>query len=413
MNDERIVEFDLSVVSERLTANRAVIVAMTLVVALASVIYTSFNKPIYEAKASIITPIVQVKSASLFGGGSAPGPAGSSTLDMFAAMMQSETAVKTVIEGTKVTRARLKRIREIEIDGASNMIWLRVQHSNRELAIQITDRTIRSLKTLDEELRLSKKRRSMESIADAMEIKSSELEEAEQQLRDFHVKAIADGDLQSVFKLDLRANEATLTSLTATVDELKGRLSEAVGDSSTLSLETVPAKELRTQLVSAQVDLATKQTTLAPEHPDIVALNRRVAALTIQIRIEIDNYLLAVDWGLIGENDPEGLATLETQRVMAQSKVTALRQIVEKMPDESLKMRTLTARSGQLQVIVNQLASQYESAKIEFATDPQSWSVLDEPYADEKPINKNKVRSGVIGAFIGFVLGLFFAMRRK
>ena len=276
-----------------MSANRTVIFVVTVVAVIASVVYTFVSEPIFEAKASIITPVVQNQGASLFGAS-----AGGSTLDMFAAMMLSETAVKSVIEGTDITRGRLKKIRDIEIDGASNLIRLSVQHTDREFALELVARTISSLKTLDEELRVSKKRRSMESIADAIEIKSNELEEAEQQLRDFREQALADGDLQSVFKLDLRAKEANLASLTATVDELKGRLSDAVGDTSTLSLETIPARDLRNQLVSAQVDLTTKQTTLAPEHPEIVALNSRITALSSQIQKEIERYLQAVDGGL-------------------------------------------------------------------------------------------------------------------
>jgi len=45
MSEERIVEFDMGVVSERLKANRTVIFVVTAVVTIASVVYTYYSEP--------------------------------------------------------------------------------------------------------------------------------------------------------------------------------------------------------------------------------------------------------------------------------------------------------------------------------------------------------------------------------
>lgn len=407
-SDESIAEVNFGAVFGRLMAHKPLLFGTAIAGAVVLSVWTYLQNPVYEAKATIILPLAGNEKANVFG--MAPG---GSPLEMFAAMIESESAVTQVINGTNLTSWKLRKMRDVSVRLTSNTISLRIEANDRNLAIDLTSKTIDSLRDLDLNLRKNNMLATLEPILDALDQKRQELNASEQALSDFRDEAVADGDANSVFKLDLRGKETLLASRTQAVADLKSRLSEDATSPDSLSLESVPAKDLRARLIDLNIALATKEATLGADHPEITALRREIDELGGQIENELKNYLVAVESGLIGEQGANSLSSLESQRVMLRSEVAALRDIVGRMPEESMRMRLLTANADNLQLIVNQLETNYTMSRVELSNDPQEWFVMDEPHAGKDPINKSYPRSVFIGVFLGGVLGAALAMRRK
>lgn len=406
---ESVVEFDLSEVTSRLRENRLLIGALALIGAALSVGYTIIQEPVYETRASIILPVLQANRPGLLGGLAG----GGSTLDMLAAIMQSDRADNAVLKDLPLTKRQLKAARDIQTDARANIVKINVQNPDPELTRTIAQRTIDTLRALDDELRGAPRLQSLNRIKQSLDERNKALEAAENRLRDFREGALVDGDLTNEFKALLRTKEAEAASTRSAVADLKNRLASAAKLGDRLSLEAEPAKTLRNQLREAQVDLTSKRSILGPENPEVVEAQAKVDALSDKVQKEITGYLGAVDRSIVGGSDPEGLASLETKRVMLEAEAEALRDVVQRIPEESFQIRMLEARAETLRLVVQQLEGQLETARVELAVDPQAWTVLDAPHTLPDPVNKSLSRATFLGAFVGLAIGLFLALRKK
>jgi xanthine dehydrogenase YagR molybdenum-binding subunit len=63
--------------------------------------------------------------------------------------------------------------------------------------------------------------------------------------------------------------------------------------------------------------------------------------------------------------------------------------------------------------IVQTLRENFERARTEAQVDKVRWSVLDQPYLEDKPNNKNYVRNVAVGAIAGIFIGSVWAVRRR
>lgn len=406
---ESVVEFDLSEVTSRLRANRLLIAALTTLAAGASIVYTLVQEPVFETRASIILPVLQSNRPGLLGGLAG----GGSTLDMLAAIMQSDRADNAVLKDLPLTKRQLNSARDIQTDSKANIVKIRVQNKDAELTRTLAQRTIDTLRALDDELRGKPRLQSLKSIEQSLADRNKSLEDAEDRLREFREGAVVDGDLTNEFKALLRTKEAEAASARSAVADLKRRLASAANLGDRLSLDAEPAKTLRNQLREAQVELTSKRSILGPENPEVVEAQAKVNALSDKVQKEISGYLGAVDRSVVGGSDPEGLASLETKRVMLEAEAEALREVVRRIPEESFQIRMLEARAETLRLVVQQLEGQLETARVELAVDPQAWTVLDAPHTLPDPVNKSLSRAAFLGAFIGLAIGLFLALRKK
>jgi uncharacterized protein involved in exopolysaccharide biosynthesis len=59
---------------------------------------------------------------------------------------------------------------------------------------------------------------------------------------------------------------------------------------------------------------------------------------------------------------------------------------------------------------VEALTLQYESARMDQATDPNRWEVLDQPALGDKPVNKSFALNMGLGTFASLFVGLALAL---
>ena len=76
-------------------------------------------------------------------------------------------------------------------------------------------------------------------------------------------------------------------------------------------------------------------------------------------------------------------------------------------------MNRLYARVNLQSGIVQQLTNQYLTAPLQSQRDPNRWVILDEPWVNEKPINKSFGRGALVGLVLGFLVGTAWAVSTR
>ena len=170
----------------------------------------------------------------------------------------------------------------------------------------------------------------------------------------------------------------------------------------------IPNQErLREQLVSQQYQLDTKMTQLGANNADVRNLQAQIDVTKQLIEKEVANYVSAANQGI----DPQ-LAQLFGQQVILKFQNDYLDSLAKAAPKEALDASRIFREIAMQEDAIKFIREKLEESKVNGLVNPTQWSVLVPTYTEDKPANKRFGLFGGLGAFVGYCIGCFLAIRK-
>lgn len=404
-------ELDLSEYGSSVRRARPAIIAVGIVFALIAVGLTAYMKPIYQAEASLLMA-TQSQSANPLS--SFLGKADANPLNVLKGIVKSRTAMERIAEESHVDIKDLEKALGVTTNADENQLVISVAwKKDKEKAKAIADATIKTLESMKREIGFSVASRQSQLLEKQILEKQRELEAAEKSVKDFQkiMKAPVDptspASLAELMK-QRKQLEGDLEALKIQISEAKKQAQRVAGSSAELPTGLPNAEEWRGRVVKAEYDLRIAEVKLGPEAPEVVRLRRELQITRDRLQTEISNYLKSVS-----SNVDANIVQLEAQRIVLEWRVSSVREMAIAAPDEATELQRRLREVAALTTVLATLRQQYELKKIDEVGDV-SWSVLEPPFfPDEEPINKNYVRNGVVGFFLGAFLSIGITIIRQ
>jgi uncharacterized protein involved in exopolysaccharide biosynthesis len=170
-----------------------------------------------------------------------------------------------------------------------------------------------------------------------------------------------------------------------------------------------PVVKWRDRLVEMEYDLQTRLLTLSDEAPEIAKLKAQIDITRKQMQSEIERYMRSVDINGALDGSALSIPSLIAQKVGLEAQIHATSRLANLAPSESIQLTRLVRDLASRSAILQQLQGQYEIAKVQEGRNPNKWEVLDEPWVDDRPVNKGLLRATAASMFLGLFLGCFVA----
>jgi uncharacterized protein involved in exopolysaccharide biosynthesis len=332
---------DLAFVSSRLRANRTLLLACVGLGVIGSGVYTLVVPPVYEARTTIILP-----AGAESGGAGAlaaslglPIPVGGSqgSLSMFAAILDSERMLNTLVKESGIERRKLREKRKVVQDAKANLIQITFRDENPDRAIKLTQSALDALAVFNEELSLPTKSQRAETLRKELDAKMDLLRELEVRLQTFAERAksvpvgLTDGESES----NLFTTRQRLTQLRTELKKLEE--SERATNASIAQMEAgrgqlptdVPQlAELYDRLRASERDLALARAKFTDATPQVADLQTRVSELRKQIAQETTRFSQAYQKGLVRDAN-----TLRVAKTVLRQQIRELEIQVEAAPE--------------------------------------------------------------------------------
>ena len=106
------------------------------------------------------------------------------------------------------------------------------------------------------------------------------------------------------------------------------------------------------------------------------------------------------------------VSKLLVERMSISAQINALSRVARFAPSESVNLNHRYRKMALQGVVIQTLTQQLLEVTLQAQRDPNKWVVLDEPWIEEKPSNKDFLRMGLAGLLIGTVLGGLLAVAR-
>ncbi len=167
--------------------------------------------------------------------------------------------------------------------------------------------------------------------------------------------------------------------------------------------------KIREGLITLQTQLQTALTQFGPDSPTVIKLQREISDDTRSAidAGEISKYLVTVD-----KNLEPNVALLEGNKLEKIVELQTVNDLAEKAPDEAVELARLAREVTIRGTIYTDLRTKWEEAKVAAHVDRVKWSVLEEPYVEDKPTNKHYLRTPVLTAILGLVLGAGYMLNK-
>ncbi len=409
---------DLAFVSSRLRANRTLLLACVGLGVVGSGLYTLLVPPVYEARTTIILP-----AGSESGGAGAlaaslglPVPVGGSqgSLSMFAAILDSERMLNALVKDSGIERRKLREKRKVVQDAKASLIQITFRDESPERAIKLTQSALDALAVFNEELSLPSKSQRADKLRKELDAKMDQLRELEIRLQAFAERAksvpvgLTDGDSET----NLFTSRQRLAQLRTELKKLEeseratsNSLAQMEAGRGQLPTDVPQLAELYDRLRSSERDLALARAKYTDATPQVTDLQTRVNELRKQIAQETTKFSQAYQKGLVRDAN-----TLRVAKTVLRQQIRELEIQVDVAPEEAIQLTRLRREFSVLEKAVEALTLQYESARMDQATDPNRWEVLDAPALGDKPVNKSFALNMGLGTFASLFVGLALAL---
>ena len=253
----------------------------------------------------------------------------------------------------------------------------------------------------------SLKRASVEErkkiIIDQLSIAEAELDEIEQQLKDFKSRHVVSLDAETENRSrELSEAESELVSLNAQLgdlDEVMGKLGSSLDKEQVkyvyrqlAELPTFTTNYKMNAMKNQLIDLEAEYGSIITEkHPRAVELRGAIADLQNQIEQEAKSHR--------GE--------LRGRIQSTQSRISSIRyNLKQKLPEDQAQLMALERERRSREDIYRELKTKSQTAAIQEAVDTESVDILDPAIVPDYPVNRDKKKKAVMGAFFAFALGL-------
>lgn len=236
----------------------------------------------------------------------------------------------------------------------------------------------------------------------------TQLEAAEEELQAFRereqvVAPEAQAEEQVGRLADMRARLQELESERDALDRLTASL-EGEAPASVRRLATFPtflrnqtAQTLFQSLTQARAERAAMLESRTESHPEVMALDRKIAELEEQLGDMGDNYL----------------ASLNDQIASLEARLARFGSEVEEIPAREVQFARLERRTEMLTELHTMLQQRLKEAEIREAVEDPSVRVVESAILPEEPVSPRPARNLMFAGFLGLVLGVGLALVRE
>ncbi len=413
-------EVDLTELYARLWSRRLVILAFFVLGVGFGIYHTWRLKPAWQANATVVFPATVSSSVAGLAasvGVSLPGQGGSA-LKLYRAVLESRRAREIVSSRSGIESDKLEKMVKVEDNPLSSLITITVTDRSPTRAIRLTGLFVEALRSLNRSLSLPQARTQAEVLREQLDRTSERLRLAEERQRRLQRNArtapgVVPGDaaagIGNRYAAQLREAEIELARVHNSIADTRARLEKLAQPNAQLPSDFPLAKEWRDKLAKLEYELRVEELTYGPEAPSVVKLKEQIALTRQRLLREVSSYL-----GTVKLNALPDLSSLETTRVGLEAQIRVLRGLAQAAPDENIEMQRVARDVTVLSALAQQLRGQYEMARLQVATDPNRWEVLDEPALgnEGRPVNKRWVRYPAVAGVLGLMVGTTLALVR-
>lgn len=361
-------------------------------------------KPVYSAQGSLL-----VVSPSIVGATPRPFASPRETptpLSILTGMLLSHDAKKDIAKRAGLSLKQVESHILVSNDPSRSQLVIKGLGPSRNEATQLVTHSIDVLAEISDRVADSTYARQISLVEQTLRREETRLEEASLAMMEFMAQMGA-----PVPRENLAASSAPFSRLKELEFELKtvqerlatirqeARASAAAG----LSVPTfLDANALwRNRLNELEYALVMANQQYGDEAPQVQLLKAQIEATKREGLQQIRANLDAIEKGL----DPR-IADLVAQEKVIQSQIATMKEIVDQAPEEAARLAELQLAVKTATETVATLRARLQTQEVEAQLEQVRWSILEEPFSTDPPINKRPVRNTALGLFLGFLAGV-------
>lgn len=382
------------------------VIGLTVLAGLFQLVMTFVSKPIYRASATIFIPLDKQGEGMM---GLSLGLTAITPVDILMGILRSERVQAPVREATKLRQKDLDDLLIISPELPRSQVRLSVTWADEKLSMQILNETLNAFKAANREVGFSTAEIQAKYLRESIDKRKSELEAAQDALLNYVKQMKAPGDPTSPDAAGLQFRK--LQDLQFQLGTVENQLSEAKQKAeaqarASIDLPTGSATSLfwRNKVKEIELEKRVAEQTYGPEAPQMKQIESRLREARALAREEASKEATA-----ISENLTTQIAELESRRKVLVWQVAEARLVAESVPAETAELQRLYRDLRVREETYLELMKRFETSNVEAEVERVRWTILDEPYLSDEPVNKRPVRNTGIGMATGLVVSLFLA----
>lgn len=399
MNDGQ-VEWDAGMPLQRIMRNKVLIWGFVIAGVIAMAAYDRLAPPLYGANMTILLPPSTETSsnplAKLVKDTQSPG-------DILAGILNSRN-MRTRL-GTKYNRDPRKV--EIKVENVANEGQLKISASDRskDVALGMVVAAESELKRIRQEQNSQLSNTRSVLLKKQVEIRESKLYEVTQRLVKYQTEMKTAPDPLTPYMgtktlVDMNMAKLELKKLDEEIAYKTASYRKQARMSATLPTQ-LPINDDRKKVQEIELELRTQQIVYGDSHPTIVRLKEQLKIAKQALQKSAAEQMQSLSMGL-----PSDLIELGARREVLRIQVQTLTEMSKNAPQEAVNMAALQAELQSQAALLQQAKAQYEQVLMDGQVDRVAWSTLDQPYLEPEPVNRALPRAVIMGAFLGFLLGV-------
>jgi uncharacterized protein involved in exopolysaccharide biosynthesis len=294
----------------------------------------------------------------------------------------------------------VKRTIDVRVFDENNQMVISADVEKQERAMALVQSAIDVLEDLRAELGFSRAAQQAIYLEETLVRKRQELREAEDALLAFQrqmrtAPGSAEGLVQEFKRTQFLVQQADQELRIA-----RTNARNVASKSATLPTGLPVTDRWRNQLLDAEMALRKLELTRGPDAPEVVRARRETEITRQQLQSEVSKYVQTIQEDVDAE-----IANLVARKAVLEWQADYTKSLAEIAPKEAIELQSYQREVQTAAQVVNELTQQFEKARVDSETGRVRWSVLDAPYS-EGIVNKSYFRNSLLGAVLGFVLGL-------
>ncbi|MFN7172955.1 MAG: GumC family protein [Fimbriimonadaceae bacterium] len=357
-------------------------------------LYTYLIPPIYRATATLLLPEEEQTTALPFA------QRQGSTGLVLKGVLQSHSAMTTIADANGMKVREVKRTIDVRVFDENNQMVISADVEKQERAMALVQSSIDVLEDLRAELGFSRAAQQAIYLEETLVRKRQELREAEDALLAFQrqmrtAPGSAEGLVQEFKRTQFLVQQADQELRIA-----RTNARNVASKSAALPTGLPVTERWRNQLLDAEMALRKLELTRGPDAPEVVRARRETEITRQQLQSEVSKYVQTIQEDVDAE-----IANLVARKAVLEWQADYTKSLAEIAPKEAIELQSYQREVQTAAQVVNELTQQFEKARVDSETGRVRWSVLDAPYS-EGIVNKSYFRNSLLGAVLGFVLGL-------
>lgn len=385
--------------------------ALALGLALLVGLVTFLIPPIFEARFAVLFPRSQSSSAG--------------SLVQMAANNSSDVQYLGGVIKSHDVRARVAELAKIRLKDVDNALDVNEMPERRQLevafrsgsdkiALEAVTSMLGRLKQLDQRLLFNLSDRISSDLAKDVQEKKKILDHAQDELAEFQKAAMTAPSSQEDFtgsEYIVRA-QAARAAYAISQRKVQTKLDQArkTGQAIDLNLPTGDNQiaEWRKELLTARMALDTAKARYQPGTLQIKTAQQSMDAAEKAIRDELQARVVSVEKGI-----DLSTAALFAENLLAKWQMEEADARAKVAPEEAQKFRRLLLAIRTASSDYEATVGAFRNEDVRNTIEKLQWSVLDDPYVLEEPVNKKYALNMIAGFVVGGLIGSIVAVRRK